>query len=176
MLCGVCEGWLESFTTAADSLPSSLLSLHRTGVLRKSCEQRYLKRVWSSADHTRVVAKLREERQIATSYKSAHHPNGVDVCLFFSFTQGRLTSRRKKELERKKKHRLFHFIEKMKEGIIVRRHLAHHTCDQVVLQSTVSGLSPFVGHVMPGGTECHLCTPAAAAARVQQACAAARIK
>ncbi|CAM9309178.1 unnamed protein product, partial [Scytosiphon promiscuus] len=53
--------------------------------------------------------------------------------------EGRLTSRRKKELERKKKHRLFHFIEKMKEGIIVRRHLAHHTCDQVVLQSTVSG-------------------------------------
>lgn len=52
--------------------------------------------------------------------------------------QGRLTSRRKKELERKKKHRLFHFVDRMKEGVIVRRHLAHHTCDQVVLQSTVS--------------------------------------
>ena len=59
--------------------------------------------------------------------------------LFFFFrAQGRLTVRRKKELDRKKKHRLFHFTEKMREGIIIRRHLAHHTCDQVVLQSTVS--------------------------------------
>ncbi|CBN75931.1 hypothetical protein Esi_0220_0013 [Ectocarpus siliculosus] len=50
--------------------------------------------------------------------------------------EGRLTSRRKKELERKKKHRLFHFVHKMQEGVIVRRHLAHRTCDQIVLQST----------------------------------------
>ncbi|CAM9972806.1 unnamed protein product, partial [Ectocarpus sp. 12 AP-2014] len=50
--------------------------------------------------------------------------------------EGRLTSRRKKELERKKKHRLFHFVQKMKEGVIIRRHLAHRTCDQIVLQST----------------------------------------
>lgn len=58
-------------------------------------------------------------------------------CVVVCF-QGRLTTRRKKELERKKKHRLFHFVEKMKEGVIVRRHLAHQTCDQIVLQSAVS--------------------------------------
>lgn len=52
--------------------------------------------------------------------------------------KGRLTHRRKKELERKKKNRLFHFVGKMREGVIVRRHVAHHTCEQVVLQSTVS--------------------------------------
>lgn len=52
--------------------------------------------------------------------------------------QGMLTNRRRKELERKKKHRLVLFVEKMREGIIVRRHMAHHICDQIVLQSTVS--------------------------------------
>ena len=71
----------------------------------------------------------------------------IDVILVFVnviVCKGVLTNRRRKELERKKKHRLVLFVDNMREGVIVRRHLAHHTCEQIVLQSTASSLLCFV--------------------------------
>ncbi|CAM9126612.1 unnamed protein product [Chrysoparadoxa australica] len=48
----------------------------------------------------------------------------------------RIGEKRRRELERKKKQRLSHFVERLKGGIILRRHRQHRTSERVVLQSS----------------------------------------
>ncbi|CAM9986050.1 unnamed protein product, partial [Choristocarpus tenellus] len=49
--------------------------------------------------------------------------------------QGGLTSRRKKEIERKKMQRLHIFLHRLKDGVIVRKHMAHRTASFIFLHS-----------------------------------------